>query len=214
MLVAEVMTAPPATIDASATLADVLSLMSRRGVRHLPVLAGERLVGMISDRDLKRAVSSLATAGRAPDTSAILGQTLASRIMTTPVHTIEAGFPLEEAARLMRTHRISALPVTAEGELVGIVTETDLLELIVQATGGDSSTPAGSVVLLVADHRSSVADLILAVQKAGHEVSSAMILTTPVGTRDVLVRVAAASPRPVILALEASGYVVRESWRG
>ena len=214
MLVAEVMTAPATTIDASATLADVLAVMSRRGVRHLPVLAGDRLVGLISDRDLKRAVSSLATAGGTSNIQALLGQTPASRMMSTPVHTVEAGFPLEEAARLMRIHRISALPVMAEGQLVGIVTDTDVLELIVQATGGERSSSPGSILLLVVDHRSSIADLILTVQKAGHEVSSATILTTPVGSRDVLLRVAAASPRPAIQALEASGYIVRESWRG
>jgi CBS domain-containing protein len=94
MLVAEVMTAPATTIDASATLADVLSMMSRRGVRHLPVLSGDRLVGLISDRDLKRAVASLATAGGLPNIQALLGQTLASRMMSTPVHHREEPGPV------------------------------------------------------------------------------------------------------------------------
>lgn len=213
MLVAEVMTTPATTIDASATLAEVLALMSRRGVRHLPVLAGERLVGMISDRDLKRAIATLAASDGGPNVHAQLERIAVSKVMSTPVHTVEAGFPLEEAARVMRTRRISALPVLADGRVVGIVTDTDVLELIVQATGSDASTAPASVVLLVADHRAALADLVATVQASGHDVSSATALTTPAGLREAIIRVAAGSPRPVIRALEAKGYVVRGSWR-
>ncbi len=214
MLVAEVMTTPATTIDASATLADVLAVMSRRGIRHLPVLDGERLVGMVSDRDLKRAVVSLTTAEGGESIHARLERVAVSTVMTTPVETIEATFPLDEAARRMRARRISALPVMDADRLVGIVTDTDVLELIVQATGGDEASRPGPIVLLVVDHRRSLPDLIAAIQGAGHDVSGVTALTTPGGLREVIVRVAAHSPGPAIQTLAAKGYVVRGSWRG
>lgn len=214
MLVAEVMTTPATTINASATLADVLTVMSRRGIRHLPVLDGERLVGMVSDRDLKRAIVSLTMAEGGESIHGRLERVAVSTVMTTPVDTIEAAFPLEEAARRMRARRISALPVMDAGRIVGIVTDTDVLELIVQATGGDEASRPGPIVLLVVDHRRSLPNLIAAIQGTGHDISSVMTLTTPGGLREVILGVAANSPSPAIQTLEAKGYVVRESWRG
>ena len=90
--------------------------MRTRRIRHLVVLDGARVVGVVSDRDL--AVGTFRRAERVGD------------VMTSPV---VAGYPemtLRQAANQLRGHSIGCLPVMEEDRLVGILTTTDLLELI------------------------------------------------------------------------------------
>jgi acetoin utilization protein AcuB len=114
MLVADVMQREVTTIAPDATLGEVIARARGRGVRHLPVLDGEILVGIVSDRDLKRAVP-LATTEPA---GSVLARLTAAHVMTHPVITIGPMFTVEEAARVMLADRISALPVTEAGRLV------------------------------------------------------------------------------------------------
>lgn len=110
------------TIDEDGTLDQALALCKANGMRHLPVLSAGALVGILSDRDLRRAL------GERRD-----GQTSVHELMTRPVRTIGATAPLSEAARAMVAHRISSLPVVSGRSLVGILTTTDLLDHCMEA---------------------------------------------------------------------------------
>lgn len=94
----------------SSTLATQMMIWS--GVRHLPVVDGDRLVGILSDRDLLKLGGQV---GRVGD------------IMTAPVHTIHRRTPIEEAAARMAAERIDCLPVLDDDRLCGLVTSTDVL---------------------------------------------------------------------------------------
>ncbi|HEY8369997.1 MAG TPA: CBS domain-containing protein [Thermodesulfobacteriota bacterium] len=117
----------PETATPDMPVAEAYRLMRRGGFRHLPVVDGERLVGIVSDRDLPRARPEVA----APDSAAAGDQTMARLVvrdvMSREVTTVDPDRPVEEAARLMLDLRIGSLPVVEEGRLVGILTETDLL---------------------------------------------------------------------------------------
>lgn len=114
--VAAPMTSPPLTVAWDCGLDEATELCQTAGVRHLPVCENERLVGMISDRDLRRARGR----GRAKET-------MMEEIMTKGVTSISPEERLHEAARLMYEERIGALPVIADGILIGIVSSTDLV---------------------------------------------------------------------------------------
>ncbi len=114
--VTELMALHPVTVSPDATLLDALELEEERGIRHLPVLDGGRLVGILSDRDLRRARGR----GTAPSTRV-------SELMTEDPVTLAPGDSLLEAARRVLEDRISALPIADGGTLVGILTVTDLL---------------------------------------------------------------------------------------
>lgn len=114
--VTELMVEHPVTVSPDATLLDALELEEERGIRHLPVLNGGRLVGILSDRDLRRA------RGRGIEPS-----TPVSGLMTEGPVTLSAGDSLLDAARRVLEDHISALPITENGNLVGILTVTDLL---------------------------------------------------------------------------------------
>lgn len=110
-------------------------LMDEHRIRHLPVVAAGRLIGMVSDRDLRSAVRE------APGT-------VARRIMTPDPLTVTSQTRVEHAARLMLDARVGSLPVV-DGDLVGIVTYTDLLRALVEVL--ETATLERIAVDVVAD---------------------------------------------------------------
>jgi acetoin utilization protein AcuB len=115
-------------------------------VRHLPVVQGGRLVGLVTDRDLNAAYPSPATSLSIAEIQAAWGQIPVAAVMRRQVIAVAPRTPLAKAARLMRDHKLEALPVLKGGEVVGIVTVNDLLEaleiLVNQAQEGLASTVA------------------------------------------------------------------------
>jgi CBS domain-containing protein len=122
--VEQVMSRPARSIPRTATLREARDLCRRWNVRHLPVLENARLVGILSDRDLRRA------AGRGCREDLPVDELMAKRPFTIPPEA-----PLTRAASLFLAHHCSALPVIANGDLVGIVTVEDLFDPCMKALG-------------------------------------------------------------------------------
>lgn len=212
MLVEQIMQSKLLTVSPGTTLSEAIRLMRERGVRHLPVVEHERLVGIISDRDLKRAMVSPATSLDIREVNALLARSPISEIMTRTVMTVPPNAPVEDAARLLVRERISALPVTLAGRLIGIVTETDVLTLLVRALG--AVEPSSRLDVTLPPTRSALAEVVRIVEETGMAISSLMTLVGRDGTREVVVRVPTIDPRRAVHALEAEGYSVTTPWRG
>jgi acetoin utilization protein AcuB len=212
MLVSDVMQSKVVTITPQTTLPEAIRLARERGIRHLPVLAEGKLVGIVSDRDLKQAMASPATSLEVHELNYLLARLTVAEIMTPVVITIGPMFPVEEAARLMVNQKISALPVTEGGRLVGIVTETDVLTLFVETMG--AGEPSSRLDVMLGDRPSALADVVHAVEGAGAPIASIMTLKRSAGLKEAVIRVATINPGPAIKALESRGYAVRETWRG
>lgn len=212
MLVEDVMQSGVITITPKTSLPAAVRLMRQRGIRHLPVVDDDALVGIVSDRDLKRAMASPATSLESHELSYLLDALTVAEIMTRAVITAGRTFPVEEAARLMVKEKVSALPVTDMGRLVGIVTETDVLELFVKAMG--AGEPSSRIDVLLAEREAPLAGVVHAIEEAHVRISSIMTLVDPAGRRDVVVRVQTIDPGPALARLEARGYIVRNPRRG
>lgn len=212
MLVRDVMQSKVVVMSPATTVAEAMLLAQARGIRHLPVVDGGALVGMVSDRDLKRAMPSSATPLDARAAGAVLDGVAVSQIMTRPVLTTGPMFPVEEAARMMIAEKISALPVTEGGRLIGIVTETDVLELFVRAMGAHE--PSSRLDVALPPRPAALTEVVQAVEAAGATISSIMTLLDRGGVEEAIIRVATINPGPAIRALESRGYAVRDSWRG
>jgi acetoin utilization protein AcuB len=141
----------------------------------------------------------------------VLGQWTIADIMTRAVITIEPTAPVEDAAQLMLTEKISALPVTDGGRLAGIITETDIVRLFVKALGADQ--PSSRIDIAVGHSASALADLVATVQGAGAPICSIVTLPAGDGFKNAVLRVATIDPRPAIAALVAKGYTVKTAWR-
>jgi CBS domain-containing protein len=129
--VEDVMTRRLRTVTTEYTLADVRDIFEKEHFRHLPVLDGNTLVGIISRTDLMRITYGVALANDTADgddvNELLLTATSVGEAMTADVRTIEPGSPLSEAARLMVHDQISALPVVGDEGLLGMLTTTDIL---------------------------------------------------------------------------------------
>ena len=131
-LVADIMTRNPATVTPRNAIRTAINLMREGGYRRLPVVDRGRLVGIITDRDLRRAANSPFVVREQWYDNFILDHIEVGSCMTPNPLTIEPNASIADAARLMRNHKIGGLPVVAEGQLVGIVTETDLLDFLIE----------------------------------------------------------------------------------
>jgi CBS domain-containing protein len=115
------------TISVSERLSTVEDIMTLGRVRHMPVVHGGKLVGVVSERDLLRASLSNLTSFRSEERRAFLHAVEIARVMSTPPVVIGPDASAKEAARIMAERKIGCLPVLEGDQLVGLVTETDVL---------------------------------------------------------------------------------------
>jgi CBS domain-containing protein len=124
--VREIMQEKVVTISVGDRLSTVEDIMTLGGVRHMPVVRAGRLLGVVSERDLLRASLSSLDPRRHERRVFLEGIDIAE-VMSTPPIVVGPEAPVEEAARILADNRIGCLPVVEGEELVGLITETDVL---------------------------------------------------------------------------------------
>jgi len=135
--VADYMTPDPLTLAPEDSLMQALEIMRLRKVRRLPVTVGGALVGLVTEGDLKRAEPSMLSQTE-EDFNRVMEQTPASRIMIQNPMTVAPDTPLLEAADSLYETKYGALPVVAEGRVVGILTVGDLVRALVDVLRDDA----------------------------------------------------------------------------
>jgi CBS domain-containing protein len=118
------------TISVSERLSTVEDIMTLGHVRHMPVVQGGKLVGVVSERDLLRASLSVLSEHRGDERRAFLHVVEIARVMSAPPIVIGPDASIDEAARLMAEKKIGCLPVVEGDRLLGMVTETDVLRCV------------------------------------------------------------------------------------
>jgi CBS domain-containing protein len=118
------------TISAGDTLSTAEDIMTLGRVRHMPVVQGGKLVGVVSERDLLRASLSDLIEFGSEHRRAFLQVVEIGRVMSTPPIVIEPDATVEEAARVMVEKKIGCLPVVGGDALVGMLTQTDVLAYV------------------------------------------------------------------------------------
>ncbi len=123
-------------IERDTSVADAYNLMMESGIRRLPVVEGERLVGIVTLGDLREARPSPATSLSIYELNYLLTKLTAGQIMTHNPYTVTPTTPIQRAAHIMLDRKVSGLPVVAEGgneqgRLVGIITESDIFRMLI-----------------------------------------------------------------------------------
>jgi len=135
MFVRNRMTANPFTVTPENTVPEAAAVMAQHSVRHLPVVEGSRVVGVVSGGDIGKASPSPATSLSAAEMTYLLGKLKIAKVMTRDPVTISPEALLEEAAVAMRDNKIEMLPVVENDELVGVITESAILDAFIELLG-------------------------------------------------------------------------------
>jgi acetoin utilization protein AcuB len=198
MLVGRRMTARPVTVEPGARVEEARRLLEQHRIRHLPVVEGQRLVGIVTDRDLRMAAGL-------PQTAAPM---VVADVMTPSVITVGPETTIEHAAMLMADNKIGGLPVVNDDdELVGIVTESDILNVFLEATGVGSG--AARLELLLPDRPGALAPAAQALGDLGVNIISILSASAEEGKKVLIVRVDAVALEPVLEALARAGVEVQ-----
>lgn len=126
------------TLTPDDSMETAVMLERQRHIRHIPIVERGALVGIVTDRDLKRAMPSPLAGADQQTYEEVSATTRVSRIMTRSPMTISPDAPLSDAVRILCDKKFGALPVVDAGRLVGIITETDMLRAFLQVLDGTS----------------------------------------------------------------------------
>jgi acetoin utilization protein AcuB len=138
MLVKNWMSKPAITIDENDFMNDAIKLLKNNNIKMLPVMAKGKLVGIITDRDLKRASASDATSLEIHELLYLISKIKIKEIMTKNPITVPQDYTVEETAEILLKHNISGVPVVDQyRDVVGTITQNDLFRILISLTGAE-----------------------------------------------------------------------------
>jgi acetoin utilization protein AcuB len=140
VLVSDWMVVEPRFVSPDTPVLEAEWIMDDGNFRHLPVVRKDRLVGIVSDRDLRGVTAPSATTLSRYELNYLVSRTTVDRVMNAPVITVSPDDRIEDAALKMVEHKISALPVVDDERLVGILTITDLMHALVDRLSNEELT--------------------------------------------------------------------------
>jgi acetoin utilization protein AcuB len=189
MLVREWMSTEVITVDADETMQRAIGLLKEHSIRMLPVMKNKKLVGIVTDRDLKRASASDATSLEIHELLYLIGKIKVKDIMILKPITVPWDFTVEEAAEVLLKNKISGVPVTGpEGDIVGVITKSDIFKVLISLAG--IGKRGIQMAIQIEDRPGSMKGITRAIRDLGGRMVS--ILTSyekiPDGFRNVYIR--------------------------
>jgi len=170
MLIKKRMSSPVVTVEPSLPIMQALDLMKKKRIRRLPVVKDGKMIGIVSEGDLLNASPSDATSLSVWELNYLLGKITVDEIMSKNVITVGEDTPIEEAAYLMDENKIGGLPVMSNGDLVGLITETDLFRIFLELM---SARQEGVRVTALVQNRPGELDVLThAIAEAGGDFLS------------------------------------------
>lgn len=168
MFVKNEMTPHPLTITPDRPIAEAQRMMKENNIRHLPVVTAKgKLVGLVTRTTLEAAMPSQLTTLSVWELHYELNKIKVSEVMVRDVVTVEEDVPIEQAARIMLERKIGSLLVTRNGQLVGIITDIDLMRTMVELLG--ARQPGVRITMLVPDERGQLCRITsLIAEKGGY----------------------------------------------
>ena len=137
MNVGKRMSFPLVSVTPDLPVPEALALMKNENIRHLLVVEKSKLVGIVTRNDLINASPSRATTLSVWEINYLISKIKVSDVMANQVITTTEDTPIEEAARVMNEHQISCLPVMRKGDVVGLITESDLFKVFLEMLGAN-----------------------------------------------------------------------------
>ncbi len=207
MLVRKKMRKDPISISKGERMTTAKKILEEKNIRHLPVVDGKKLIGLVTNMDIRKAEASSATSLAVHELHYLLDQLTVGEIMTRNVITISPDISLEEATTLLNDNRIGCLPVVEDGNLVGILTENDVMATLIEVMG--MKEKGSRLEVLVEDKPGALAEVTRIIKE--HNVNIVSIVTDyadEVGKRVVVLKLKTFYFEPIKKGLEAAGFQV------
>lgn len=188
MLVRNWMSRNVVTVEEDTSMQDATKLLKQHGIRMLPVVREGRLVGVVTDRDLKRASPSDATTLDVHELNYLISKIKVKSIMTKNPVSVPPDMTVEETAEVLLQHKISGAPVVDNGRVVGTITQTDIFRVLIALTGVGKR--GIQIAVQIEDRPGSIKELADPIRR--HNGRMVSILTSydnvPQGERKVYIR--------------------------
>lgn len=174
MFVGKRMQHDPITVRPEDSMRLVINLLKEKRIRSIPVVQGKRLAGIVTDRDVRQASASSATSLEIRELHYLLEKIKVQEIMTKSVITATPETSIEEAAKILHDNKINALPVLERGELVGIITTIDIMEVLIEVLG--MGVDGSRIEVLVDDKPGELLEICKIVKS--HDVNIVSVVTS------------------------------------
>lgn len=214
MFVGRKMTTDLVTVTPDMPIVKARDLLREHNIKQVPVVdSAGRLVGILTDRDIRSAWASPATTLSIYELTYVLQKVTVDSIMVRDVITISPDATIERAAKILHDRKIGSLPVMEGDTLVGIITSTDLMEVLLDALGIEEAS--GRFVVLVRDRIGVLAEVCGLLQRKNISISS--MVTLPMhqypGIYELVMRVSASDRDLAIQSLVQEGYKVLTEYK-
>ncbi|KLU59146.1 inosine-5'-monophosphate dehydrogenase [Peptococcaceae bacterium CEB3] len=204
MYVRQFMSTPVITVHPNDTIADTIALMREKKINRCPVVEKGRVVGLVTDGDLREISPSPATTLSIFELNYLVAKTAIREVAVKKVVTCTPDTLLEDAALLMREHKIGGLPVTENGQLAGIITQTDVFDAFLDALGFRS--PGQRIVVETKDEVGVISDMSETIKNYNVNIASLTMFHRSGDIVQILARLNGTRADEAIQALIAKGY--------
>ncbi len=206
----EKMQKDPITIGPEASFYEARAIIRDKGIRHLPVVdKSHHLVGLITDRDIREAAPSDATTLSVHELHYLLGKLKVSAFMTprNKLVTITPETIIEKAVQLMHDHKIGCLPIVEGEKFIGIITETDILDLFIDLFG--LKKMGTRLTIALEDKPGQLHGILEVIKNLNVNIIAVVTPTFKVqGRRLAAVRIETQDYQTIVNELEKAGYEV------
>ncbi len=182
-------------------------ILKDKNIRHLPVVDGKKLIGLVTNMDIRKAEASPATSLEIRELHYLLDKLTVGEIMTRNVITVSPDVSIEEAAILLHDNKIGCLPVVEDGNLVGIISENDIMEILIDVMG--MKEKGSRLEVQVDDKPGALADITRIIKESNVNITSVVTdAAEEPGKRVVVFKLKTFYFEPIKKALESAGFPV------
>lgn len=206
MFVRDYMSINPITVEPNDSIGDALELLKDHSIRRLPVVSKNKLVGLVTETDLLKASPSAATSLSIHEINYLYPKIKIRDIMTRDVVTISPDAAIEEAAVIMQEKKFGTLVVAEKGNLVGLITESDLFKAFIDVFGFDR--PGERIIVAFEDKIGELGKLASLIGSLGIFIISLVITYDADDKAYILMRLKTDDREAVVKELEKKGYDV------
>jgi len=208
MYVGRRMTRNVVTVTRETSVLHVRNLLREKNINQVPVVEGKKVIGIITDGDIRENSASPASALAVHELNYLLSEMKAGDIMTRNPLTASPETPVEEAAKILNENNIGCLPVVKNGELAGIITTCDMLNVLLEVMG--VGRPSSRIELTIPSDMGEICSIAGIVKDLGLSVISMVsaVNQNDPATRLSVLRVNTDDIRELCRTLREAGYKV------